>query len=253
MPASHRTSSKAQFWIRSGVLLIVVGVAGTLLPMFGLQLRKLQGIPLGVWTGVPFIAIGLAMIGLSFVAQRHPKLVKRAFIGAGVALVGLIALGVLAPILAGTKPGGASGGRDGSVDDLARRHGVELAEPVSTPGAAGKRWGAGAPSGPRGPRGIGPGREPPEPPPMPEGSWSIFVEQRITHEEEGPIREALRALGDGASTQYQRSQRGDRTTFRIGPIADEPALRAALERFGVIDAMDSTVREIRMTITTLDP
>lgn len=88
---------------------------------------------------------------------------------------------------------------------------------------------------------------------MPEGSWSIIVERRIMHEEGGPIREALRALSDGSPSQYQRSQRGDRTTFRIWPINDVAALRETLERFGVIDEMDTAAREIRMTITTLDP
>ena len=78
------------FFRKVGIGLVGIGVAGCLLPLFGLQLARLRDIDLGVWTGVPFIALGAISLGLSLLARDNAKLVKRIALGVAIGFIMLI-------------------------------------------------------------------------------------------------------------------------------------------------------------------
>ncbi len=227
-------NQRGRFLIRAGLTLVVVGVLGMLLPLVGLQLRQLRGIPLGPWVGVPFLAIGLGLIGLGVLRRRHPRLVKFGAVGVGVLAIGFVVLAVAAPSV--LNPRSPRGPRAPLPKPMQERladaqHGQD---PASTDGLS--------------PQSARERRRPERPErTVYENEWTITVSGVESYAQARKVLDAVYALlpKNGRSSSMDHSNAT--ATIRIGPIDDVPSMRTVLATFGEV-TLDEASRSAKLRI-----
>ena len=238
-------SDSERAWLRSGAGIVVFGVVSLILPMFGLQFRKLGRLGEGSWkAGVGLIVVGVLIMAGVFL-RRYLLLGLKVAVGAVVgAVVGMFALLTLVGImLRGHRP---------------------QPPPLPPPGVS--PFVMPHPAGP--PRADFPGTPFPGRPPGPPGGGPAGHFERISARfgrdrivrlkitgtaglNVGPTltRELDEIRDPGPGKEWQFSPEGDQVDVVLAPVGDLDACAARID-FGTVAEID---RDGRLITVVADP
>lgn len=248
-PSRTTASGGSSLMVRIGLACMAFGALGLILPMFGLQLRKLNNTAPGSQTAVAtgVLILGGVIAGLGALPSATGRKVRRFVLWGGLSLVALFILAaLLAPVLARSR---SAAPQSAAQPSTAFPTAPPSASPAPfTPGAA-PSAGTMPPAGNMPPVGnMPPIQMPPRPPAMKSDDPGVVTV--IVHDANAStydsIRKRLLAARPSPFIGWQGSNRDSngQVVFRV-KSTDLAAVRDWFDEFGIFDRVEGRTIHLR--------